>query len=1076
MSIQYKGVNLSGLEFGSGNRIWVDYALPGKEHYDYWAKNVGSNIIRLPFTWERLQPQAGGALDKAYLSYLSDSVSFAKANGMTIILDMHNYARYNGQLTDAAKLSDVWNKLGDVFGGDKSVWFNLMNEPYNIPAQQWADISQKVVNDLRADGITNKILLSGTAWSGAHSWVSSGNAAAYANFKDPLNNFAFDVHQYLDADSSGFTGKAVPGAGSTRLVQVTEWAESKGFKLFLGETGAANDSLPGQEHANTEIEAMMKYMEAHSQAWIGWTLWGAGPWWGKDYCFYINPEGLGTSNVKHAHAISDMMEFMTPGAPQQEPQQPEPQQPPATQEPSDPEPTPTGGITADNKAGATTINGTSKDDIVNTLMANMDSTDNIKLGAGKDTLVIRDADFTFETGRYTGLSGIDVIDARASTGNAVIKVGAAFMNTTDNGTLQINYGSAGIQLDTSGINKQGHEVLLNGSGVVRLWGGADSVTVNAGTTGTVYGGGGNDLMIVRGGNATLEGQVGDDRMVVMEAARVTMRGGDGNDTFEFAKDLLTKDITVDGGAGNDTLIFRQSVNVDASDSSNVRGIEAIRFGGAENSFALLNGNTGQSLTVSGEGSTPVNARLDVSAITSDRTINIGENINLSISGKLAGSLVLQMNAGANGSIAGSTGNEIIIGNALNNILHGGGGNDTLTGGGGADVFVFKPGDGTDTITDFAAGSDRIDLRAFGTVKGLANLGLSQSGADTVVTISSSEKIILKNVTMAALKAQDFIFGSGGTTPTQPNPDPDPVSVIKPVPEPHGNEAGITANIYLRPTTVTGTSKNDTILAFNTQLDPGDVANLGQGYDTLKILSQRADLNTDNFKGIKGVDHIDLTSCTSPGIVKLGTTFLANSDHGEVTISHGKAGLKMLDTSALDHSKFDVFLYGEGDVLLSSGNDKVTLIGGAPGKVYGGAGDDVIYGDTGNDILYGGSGMDFLYGHDGNDILIGGPGADLLIGGAGADIFRYLDIGDAGDVIQGFEAIDRIDLNALLAANGLGSMDKALSDGYVSVTQSGAHAVVAFDTDGAAGAAKAVVLATVENFNANELQFVNTATA
>jgi endoglucanase len=29
------------------------------------------------------------------------------------------------------------------------------------------------------------------------------NADAFANFQDPANNMAFEVHQYLDTDSSG---------------------------------------------------------------------------------------------------------------------------------------------------------------------------------------------------------------------------------------------------------------------------------------------------------------------------------------------------------------------------------------------------------------------------------------------------------------------------------------------------------------------------------------------------------------------------------------------------------------------------------------------------------------------------------------------------------------------------------------------------------------------------------------------------------------------------------------------------------------------------------------------------------
>ena len=36
-----------------------------------------------------------------------------------------------------------------------------------------------------------------------------------------------------------------------------------------------------------------------------------------------------------------------------------------------------------------------------------------------------------------------------------------------------------------------------------------------------------------------------------------------------------------------------------------------------------------------------------------------------------------------------------------------GGNDTLTGAGGNDTFVFQPGFGNDTITDFTAGPNSV---------------------------------------------------------------------------------------------------------------------------------------------------------------------------------------------------------------------------------------------------------------------------------------------------------------------------------------------------------------------------------
>ncbi|MBN4004088.1 FG-GAP-like repeat-containing protein [Nostoc sp. LPT] len=51
-------------------------------------------------------------------------------------------------------------------------------------------------------------------------------------------------------------------------------------------------------------------------------------------------------------------------------------------------------------------------------------------------------------------------------------------------------------------------------------------------------------------------------------------------------------------------------------------------------------------------------------------------------------------------ITGTTSADILIGTRNNNIIEGKAGNDKLTGNGGRDKFIFRPGDGIDTITDF----------------------------------------------------------------------------------------------------------------------------------------------------------------------------------------------------------------------------------------------------------------------------------------------------------------------------------------------------------------------------------------
>jgi Ca2+-binding RTX toxin-like protein len=63
----------------------------------------------------------------------------------------------------------------------------------------------------------------------------------------------------------------------------------------------------------------------------------------------------------------------------------------------------------------------------------------------------------------------------------------------------------------------------------------------------------------------------------------------------------------------------------------------------------------------------------------------------------------------NDFLDGEEGNDVVIGGAGRDTLFGGRGNDTLIGGAGADQFSFVFSDGTDTITDFKLGTDRISI-------------------------------------------------------------------------------------------------------------------------------------------------------------------------------------------------------------------------------------------------------------------------------------------------------------------------------------------------------------------------------
>ena len=50
---------------------------------------------------------------------------------------------------------------------------------------------QAGVNGVRAAGATSQlILVEGTSWTGAWTWVSSGNSAVFGAIQDPHNNVA----------------------------------------------------------------------------------------------------------------------------------------------------------------------------------------------------------------------------------------------------------------------------------------------------------------------------------------------------------------------------------------------------------------------------------------------------------------------------------------------------------------------------------------------------------------------------------------------------------------------------------------------------------------------------------------------------------------------------------------------------------------------------------------------------------------------------------------------------------------------------------------------------------------------
>ncbi|AKU98191.1 Endoglucanase [Labilithrix luteola] len=290
----FRGVNLAGAEFGDPvpGVEGQDYHFTTNEEVDYFMSK-GMNTFRFGFKWERLQPQANGEFDATYANKLDAVVNYAASKGAHVILNPHNFARYYGKTVGSASMpssvfADLWKRLATKYAGNPNIMFNLVNEPHDIPMNEWVDAANAAIQAIRGAGAANTIIVPGNNWTGAHSWNDGGdqsNATAMLQINDPLDNSLFEVHQYLDANSGGGSGACVsPTIGSERLKGWVDWLRTNHKKGFVGEFAGRNDAT-----CNAAVTDMLNYMNANSDVISGWLWWAAGPNWGN-YVFSLEPQ------------------------------------------------------------------------------------------------------------------------------------------------------------------------------------------------------------------------------------------------------------------------------------------------------------------------------------------------------------------------------------------------------------------------------------------------------------------------------------------------------------------------------------------------------------------------------------------------------------------------------------------------------------------------------------------------------------------------------------------------------------------------------------------------------------------
>ncbi|KAG7287158.1 hypothetical protein NEMBOFW57_006663 [Staphylotrichum longicolle] len=281
------GINQSCAEFGQGTYpgTWgTHFTFPSTSSIQTLL-NDGYNSFRIAFSMERLAVgQVTAPLDAGYLKNLTDTVNYITSRGAWAIIEPHNFGRYNGNIiTDTAAFGTFWSNIAKAFQSNSLVVFDTNNEYHDMDQTLVFNLNQAAITAIRAAGATSQyIFIEGNQWTGAWAWAATNQNLA--GLTDPQNKLVYQMHQYLDSDSSGTHDTCVSTTiGVERVVSATNWLRANGKLGFLGEfAGGPNDNC------KTAVTKLLDHLRDNSDVWTGALWWAGGPWWG-DYMFSFEP-------------------------------------------------------------------------------------------------------------------------------------------------------------------------------------------------------------------------------------------------------------------------------------------------------------------------------------------------------------------------------------------------------------------------------------------------------------------------------------------------------------------------------------------------------------------------------------------------------------------------------------------------------------------------------------------------------------------------------------------------------------------------------------------------------------------
>lgn len=302
----HRGVNFSNW-FQANSVQQIQFSKFTKKDFED-VKSLGCDAIRLPIN---LRYMSNGSpnytIDPTFYFFLDQVVDWAEETEIHLILDNHtfDFTADNASQNIGTISSKLWKQLAARYKNrSKFIYYEVLNEPFNISAQVWNGYQQNIINAIRTEDTKHSIVVGAINYNSFNDlkglpYYTDTNLIYTFHFYEPfifthqsaewpvpslndLINVPFPYNSltmpavpnslkgtWIENSINDYKNAGKIAAVSHLLDTVVNFVNKRKVKVWCGEFGVYQKNAPSDDRA-VWYEIVRKALEERG---IAWTIW-----------------------------------------------------------------------------------------------------------------------------------------------------------------------------------------------------------------------------------------------------------------------------------------------------------------------------------------------------------------------------------------------------------------------------------------------------------------------------------------------------------------------------------------------------------------------------------------------------------------------------------------------------------------------------------------------------------------------------------------------------------------------------------------------------------------------------------